>query len=489
MQKFVGHTGNILCVTPAPDGRLFATGSTDQTIRIWQSGHEDPLLSIFVSGRDWIAWTPQGYYACSGQGERLLAWQVGNEAKKVPVVHPAERFRASMYRPAMLKYVIPAADLGKAMAMAQKYDKALVETTTVADVLPPEVTLEGFGETEVKLEKEKETISIRASAKSTKQPITAMRLLVDGRPFQGASGVKRFETPKQEAEATWEVPLVPGPHTFAVIADSPVSKGMSKVGLAVRPGPIPKPNLYVLAVGVGDYQGRGISKLRHAASDAPLIAKAFQEHSKSVFNTIEVKVLMDKQATKKGIQEGMDWLKSKMTPQDVGIVSFSGHGTRDPFGNFYLCPVDMSPTDDTSGLSGDEFKKRLENMPGRLIAILDACHAGTVAEKEKPLAQPDNLVRDLTAEDSGVIVMCASAGREFSIEDDRTKAGYYTFGLVEGLAGHADIDGDGYVYVHELDIYATARARQLSGGMQNPTLGRPASIRPFPLAKIEKPMP
>jgi hypothetical protein len=45
------------------------------------------------------------------------------------------------------------------------------------------------------------------------------------------------------------------------------------------------------------------------------------------------------------------------------------------------------------------------------------------------------------------------------------------------------------VYVHELDIYASARTRQLSGGMQNPTLGRPSSVRPFPLARVEKPMP
>ncbi len=51
-----------------------------------------------------------------------------------------------------------------------------------------------------------------------------------------------------------------------------------------------------------------------------------------------MKVLTDKQASKKGILEGLDWLKSKMTSQDVGIVSFSGHGTRDLFGNFYLCP-------------------------------------------------------------------------------------------------------------------------------------------------------
>jgi uncharacterized caspase-like protein len=285
------------------------------------------------------------------------------------------------------------------------------------------------------------------------------------------------------------VPLAPGTHTIAVIADSPVSKGMSKVGVAVRSGEPPKPNLYVLAVGVSEYPGK--SKLNYCATDAQLLAKTFQEKSATLYNKIDVKVLTDKAATKKGILEGLDWLKSKMTPQDVGIVTFSGHGTRDLFGNFYLVPIDFDPTDEdcTTGLSGKLFKERLDNMPGRLVAILDACHSGTVAEKEGPPAQADSLVRDLTAEDSGVIVMCASLGREYAIESRLTKAGFYTLGLVEGMSGHADIDGDGLVYIHELDIYATARVRQLSGGRQNPTLGRPTTMRPFPLAKVTTPIP
>ncbi|MBN9118471.1 MAG: caspase family protein [Planctomycetes bacterium] len=485
---FIGHTGNVVCVTPSPDGRYFATGSNDQTIRIWRRDLEEPLLSIFVAGREWVAWTTQGYYACSPQGERLMAWQVNpgpNSATRTPQVHPAERFRKSLYQPALLKYVVPAGDLRVAMALAKKHDKALVETSNVADVLPPEVTLEGFtGDAEVKVEKE--ALTVRATAKSAKHPITSMRLLVNGRPFQGAAGVRRFDKPEPEATATWEVPLIPGTHTVAVIADTGVSRGMSKPGVAVRSGDPPKPNLYVLAMGVSDYPGP--MKLRYCATDAQMLSKAFQEHSKSVFAGIEVKLLTDKQCTTKGMLEGLDWLKSKMTPQDVGIVSFSGHGMRDDFGRFYLVSVDIDPADaERTCLPGDVLKDRLDNMPGRLIAILDACHSGMAGNDGKPPARADALVRDLTAEDSGVIVMCASLGREFAIESPISKAGFYTLGLVEGMSGHGDIDGDGVVYLHELDLYATTRVRQLSMGRQNPTFSRPPSVRPFPIAKIDKP--
>jgi predicted Zn finger-like uncharacterized protein len=487
MRSYVGHTGYVISATASPDGRFFATGSSDQTIRIWRRDQEEPLLSIFACDRDWIAWTPQGYYTCSAQGERLIAWQLPTAAGKVPLIHPAERFRASMYQPAILKYIIPAGDLPRALAMAKKYDQALIQTVNVADVIPPEVALDGFGEGEVKLDKD--TVTITATARSEKHPITSMRLLVNGRPFMGTAGVKTFAgaAPGAPVTASWEVSVPPGTHTFAVIANSPVSKGMSKVGVGNRAGEIPKPNLYVLAMGVSEYP-KGVNPLNYCATDAELLAKTFQEKSKGVFNVIEVKVLTDRQATKQGILDGLDWLKSKMTPQDVGIVSFSGHGTRDMFGQFYLCPSDMNPRDRDCAtcLSGKLFKERLDAMPGRLVAILDACHSGTVAETERPFAPPDALVRDLTAEDSGVIVMCASAGREYAIETKFTKAGFYTFGLVEGMSGLGDVDGDGLVYIHELDLYASARVKQLSVGRQNPTFGRPPGVRPFPIAKVEK---
>lgn len=480
-RTFTGHTGHVRCVTPSPDGRYFATGSSDQTIRIWERSSEEPVLSIFVAGRDWIAWTPQGYYACSGQGERLISWVVPGGPNKPPVTHPAERFRPSMYQPALLKYLIPAGDMARALAMAQKYDKVLVSTQSVADVIPPDVTLDGFGDTEVKVEKD--TVTVKGKASSAKHPITALRLLVDGRPFMGTAGVRRFEGGQKEAEASWDVSLAPGHHTFAVIADTPVSKGISKVGLAFRTGEVPKPDLYVLAMGVSDYAE--IGKLNFCATDAKLISETFATKTGGLFGKVEVKTLVDKQVTKAGMLAGLDWLKSKMTPKDIAIVSFSGHGSRDVFGRFYLCTQDMKGSDpEGTAMPGELFRERLENLPGRIVAILDACHAGSAAEGNRPPSEADGLVRDLTAEDSGVIVLCASLGREYATESTLSKAGFYTLALAEGLSGHGDVDGDGLVYLHELNMYAVARVKQLSKGAQNPTLGRPGGIRPFPLAKV-----
>ena len=113
--------------------------------------------------------------------------------------------------------------------------------------------------------------------------------------------------------------------------------------------------------------------------------------------------------------------------------------------------------------------------------LLDACHSGAVTEI-KP-AQADNLVRDLMTDDYGVVVLASSLGRECSLESAATKAGFYTLGLAEGMSGRADFNRDGVVYLNELEHYAALRVQQLSGGRQNPTLGRPPTIKPFPISK------
>lgn len=484
LKQMVGTTGSTLSIAPSPDGKYFVTGSSDQIIRIWQLEMEEPVMSIFIAGRDWVAWTQEGFYACSSHGEQLLAWQINNTAYKMPQVFPAARFRASLYQPAIIKYLIPAGRLQFAMAMAQKFDKALVQTTSVADVLPPQATLDASIAEDLIIDRD--SFTIKASAKgSEKQPITAMRLLVDGRPFQGTKGIKRFDTPSETAEALWDVPFSPGQHSVAVIAETAVSRGMTKTATITRKGEVPKPNLYMLAMGISDYPGD--MKLNFAASDAVLLADTFQTKCRGAFANIEVRVLTDKLATRKGIQNGLDWLASKMTAKDVGIVSFSGHGTRDPNNKFYLVTYDIDPRDPFhTCLAGEELKSRLDNMPGRLVAILDACHSGDVAERVRPPVSSDSLVQDLASEDSGVVVMCASLGREYSLESKISKAGFFTLGIVEGLSGWADIDEDGVVNISELDKFALARVRQLSHGQQNSIISLPPGIRPFPLATVSK---
>src|SRR5262249_23660711 len=147
------------------------------------------------------------------------------------------------------------------------------ERTAVREVLPPKVSITapaGSGRRLARAEME-----VKAAAESVgEHPVTALRLLVDGRPYQGQAGLKQVPSPRLgKVEASWAVELSPGKHRLSVQADSAVSQGTSDevevVYVAESRPPVELPALYVLAIGVSAYPGD--LKLNYAAHDAEAV--------------------------------------------------------------------------------------------------------------------------------------------------------------------------------------------------------------------------
>jgi hypothetical protein len=366
-----------------------------------------------------------------------------------------------------------------------KEKRQRIAPVNLVQVLPPSVAITAPNAGTL-LKTERDKIELKAAADSVgNHPVTSMRLLMDGRPYDGQRGVRAIDNPRLgRVEANWTVEVPPGRHSLRVQAESAVSKGLSEPLEVLRTSATPPelPNLYILAVGINAYKGR--MRLQFAATDAQAISQAFKLRSKNVFKNVEVHLVTDREATRANMLEGLKWLGSKMTARDVGIFFFSGHGATDDDGNFFLVPVNVSPLNlEGTCVSGEVLKKNLANMPGRIVAMLDCCHSGSVADNLRA-SRPDNLARDLVTDDYGVVVMCSSLGSEVSIESPETRAGFFTTGLVEGLSGKADFNHDHTIHIHELDFYAARRVKQLSRGTQNPVTGRPPTIRSFPLGKF-----
>ena len=461
----------------------------------------EPLVSLFVAGNEWIAWTEEGYYAASAGGEHLMGWHVNNGPDKMAKYYSAAQFHKSLYRPDVIKLLLKTGSLERALELADKASGKKSQITVVADVLPPFVLT--TAPDKAKIDVTEPTVAVRFIAKPAgKHPIISVRLMVNGRPYPGTDGLKKFDAPRTaEVRDSWIVRLSPGVNTIAVLAESAVSKALSdpievtlsKARSAVRePDEKEKklelPNLYVLAIGVSEYPQEAM-KLKYAAKDAKVLSKTFQATSHSLYRNIEVKVLTDKDATRRNILQGLTWLRKEMTQRDVAIVSFAGHGSQDADGKLYLLPVDADKDDLLStAVPGEQIKSVLAGIPGRVIVLLDACHSGAVdGEKRRAAASlTDDLVRDLVTDDYGVIVMCSSMGKEFSLESATVEHGFFTLALVEGLSGKADYNKTGVVYLNGLDLYVTTRVKELSKGKQHPVTTRPTSIRSFPLSRPEK---
>jgi hypothetical protein len=487
--SFQGHVGEMWALAPSPDGRFLLSASNDHTLRLWKLDQEEPLLSLFFAGNEWIAWTPRGYYAASPGGEKLLGWHVNNGPDKMATFWPAAFFHSSFYRPDVIKRLLATGNLDQALEQADKERTKPAPRFEPEQVTPPQVVITAPDQSGTKVKTP--DLEVRAVARASgRQPVTTLRLLLDGRPYEGQKGIKQLVVepagpPQGEVREKWTVHLEPGKHRLAVQAESAVSKAVSdEVEVSYEQDRSDLPSLYVLAIGISAYPGS--LKLDYSAKDAQELGKAWSTSSKALYQKVEVKVLTDARATRKDILAGLTWLKGQMTQKDVAVVSYSGHGAKDNEGTFYLAPVDVDPNDLlATGVPGDQVKKTLAGMPGRIVFLLDACHAGSVGgDKRKALGGlTDELVRDLATDDYGVVVMCASMGREVSFESTNEGNGYFTKALLEGLSGKADFNKDGVIYLSELDTYVTDRVKELSKGQQHPVTAKPTSIRSFPLSK------
>ena len=246
-----------------------------------------------------------------------------------------------------------------------------------------------------------------------------------------------------------------------------------------------RPNLYVLAIGVSDYE-RDELDLRLAHADAEGIARAFKSQQGRLFGEVKTKVLTDSLATKGEILDGFDWIESEVTQRDVAVVFVAGHGVNDKRDNYYFLPHDANPEKlRRSGVQWSEFNSILQELPGKTMLLADTCKSGNVTGslKTRGISSSDatSALMELIRAESGVVVMSASTGSEVSIEDPAWGHGAFTKALLDGLDGLADYDRDGVITLKELDLHVTRNVKKLTNGSQRPTTQIPENMPDFPL--------
>jgi WD40 repeat protein len=93
VDKFAGHLGYVYALAVRPDGKLLASGATDQTINLWNAKTHELLVTFFYgTDGEWVMWTPQGYYTSSPNGDRMVGWQINRGPNGQPSTLPPISF-------------------------------------------------------------------------------------------------------------------------------------------------------------------------------------------------------------------------------------------------------------------------------------------------------------------------------------------------------------------------------------------------------------
>jgi hypothetical protein len=137
-----------------------------------------------------------------------------------------------------------------------------------------------------------------------------------------------------------------------------------------------------LIVGI-NYVGTG-HELRGCINDANNMKEFFTEQ----FGFSEIRMLIEKAATTRGILDGLKWLVTGVTPGDVIVFHYSGHGSQirstlesDKLDEI-ICPVDLNWRDKV--ITDNELKQIFSTVPNgvNVTVILDCCHSGDGLDQE-----------------------------------------------------------------------------------------------------------
>lgn len=446
-------------------------------------GPRQPLLQAFFSGADWIAWTREGYYAASPGGERMVGWALYHGPDQVATFYPAERFRKQLYRPDVIKLVLEKGSVAAALKAADAARGVETRDVELDDLLPPRAVLTVADASKLPTVK----VKVVAEASSKEQPITALRLLVDGRPAAGKETLVEFPAGKAKAEIEWTFELPDGEHQLAVLARSADSSGVSPSVSVKNVNQAKLPTLHVLTVGINTYRDTALD-LQYAAPDAAALAKAFVKNCQGQpFRAVNIKTLLNKDATAANIAGELLELRKHVAQQDLVVVFFACHGVKHKK-EYYLLTheADVEKLDKTS-LSGSDLRKALADYKCQVLLMLDACHAAGFGQGQK-LAKlglkpaTDDATRDLTEDDCGVAVMCAAMSHEKA--EGKAGHGLFTHALLEALEKKPGVPVpfnryNQRVYIHHLQAFVFDEVSARSEERQHPFLSLPWVVESF----------
>lgn len=505
--------GVVWGVNIPPQGRMVVAAYGDGTIRWHRLSDGQELLAFFphADRKRWVLWTPSGYFDASVGGEDLIGWHVNRGADAAADFFPASQFRNQFHRPDVIDRVLDTLDEAEALKQADaargsKPSQAATPTASAAAVLqalPPVV--EVLSGTELRATHPSVTLRVRAHT-SADARVTGWSVRVNGQLQPEARGLGRTDASSERTDEREFTVTVPAQNSeiqvFATNRHATSTPAVVRVAWAgAQPGAAAasaqaggfqiQPKLYVLAVGVAQYQHADITKLGLPAKDAKDFAAALQAQKGKLYREVEVKLLTDAQATADAVVDGLDWLQKQVTQHDVGMVFLAGHGLNDATQGYTYLPVNADPDRlRRTGVPMDEFRKTLAVLPGKAVFFLDTCHSGNVlggsGKVSRALANDvTGVINELASAQNGVVVFSSSTGRQLSYEDAAWGNGAFTKALVEGLGGKANYQNTGRITHKMLDLYISERVKELTRGRQSPVTQAPGGVPDFPLAVVK----
>lgn len=502
LMEYQGHQGKIITLSVSDDNRFIASTGSDNTMRVWDNATGKTLVSyIAVDLNEWFWVTPENYYYSSKNASKAVSF------RKNDMVYRFHQFDLQLHRPDLVMNNIGVSSDSLVLFYRQLVEKRYrtmglnTDAAQIGLAVPvidivnvdsiPDITTKAF-------------VSLNVKATSPQQDLKKINIWVNGVPIYHTAVEKNKTVLGKTYQAVHKVPLTEGKNLIEISASNQLEQESLIQSITVNyDSPLKqKPDLYIVSIGVSDYANYPASKLKYADKDAKNLVEKFS--SSTLFEKVHSVTLMNIDANRSNILKIKSMFMNSR-PSDLVILSFSGHGIVNSNRDFYFCTneIDINRIDSTA-VSFKEMENLLDGIPSyKKVLLIDACYSGEVdKETAKAIVEKNDSVKSIHIGDAkpivpynalklgrqttfelikesfldlrrrtGTAVISSSSGVDVSYEKNEWQNGLFTYGILSALANTKDVDlnGDG-IYVSELIPYLLKLVKNLSGGLQVPTV-------------------
>ena len=448
-----------------------------------------------VKGEEFVVYTPDNYYMASKKALKSLAFRISNRLVAF------EQFDIYLNRPDIIAERLNKSPDQMIKAYQYLHRKRLRrlnidEGSMKIDYSIPKI----LNETEVDLVTAANELSLKVTAWDETYTISQINVFVNDVPIFGESGYRPSQKVKS-IQKDIKIPLMEGENKIQLsCVNSNGAESFYETVDIIRQGENEKHDLYIVAIGVSNYQDDRFN-LTYPTKDAKDVVNKMMD-STSNYGTVYPKLLLDEDVTRANFQS-LDKFFEDCTYEDVAVIFIAGHGVLNVDFDYFFGTHDMdfnNPED--KGLAYESIHQLLNKIKSyRKLLIMDTCHSGEL-DKEEVESVPNaeliegdikfrgagagirekqgygfensvGLLEDIysdTRKGSGATVISSAGGAEYAMESDIWHNGLFTHALLSGLEDPSLVgNGDSQISVSEIRAYVNSKVAELSNGKQIPT--------------------
>lgn len=237
--------------------------------------------------------------------------------------------------------------------------------------------------------------------------------------------------------------------------------GAAKKKIQTTTIPSSDQKIWTLVVGVSDYHHMPV--LKYSDDDAYQFNSFLISKTGLALDTDNTRFLINESATRSAIIQELEWLSAKADENDIILFYFTGHGLKGSFLPF-----------DYDGFNNQLFHSDVNRILNQSaakerICIADACHSGSLmAARGEDMPFSEAFFEEIKS--GNLTFLLSSKSSERSLEARGLRMGVFSYFLIKGLGGDADLDQNDKITLGELYSFISKEVGQYTGNQQTPIL-------------------